>query len=171
MYLYACAEDDVFYYEYYVGRISYDGKCLTPFRVAAKFCLVAGMLFVIEPLMDLWWRTSRQRLASLTRTEAWGARRMSLVPESSAICSGPTSPWTSPAGQRTTAASRSPSVRLGRPLDVPDTGIIYDLLGADLAKDIAGWAENDRGVSFVFRPDADWIRTSGASASGCRGWL
>ena len=60
---------------------------------------------------------------------------------------------------------------LRRPLDVTDTGIIYDLLWADLAMDIAGWAENDRGVSFVFRPDADWIRTSGASASGCRGWL
>ena len=57
--VYACADDDVFYYEYYVGRISYDGKYLTPFRVAARFCLVAGMLFVIESLMDLWWRTSR----------------------------------------------------------------------------------------------------------------
>ena len=40
--------------------------------------------------------------------------------------------------------------RLGRTLDVPDTGIIYDLLWADLAMDIAGWAENDRGVSFTF---------------------
>ena len=42
---------------------------------------------------------------------------------------------------------------MGRPSDVPDTGIIYDLLWADFAKDIAGWAENDRGVSFTFRPD------------------
>ena len=56
-------------------------------------------------------------------------------------------------------------------MDIPDTGIIYDLLWADLAMDIAGWAENDRSVSLVFRLDADWIRTSGASASGCRGWL
>ena len=38
-------------------------------------------------------------------------------------------------------------------MDVPDTGIIYDLLWADLDKDIAGWAENDRGVSFTFRSD------------------
>ena len=60
---------------------------------------------------------------------------------------------------------------LRRPLDVTDTGIIHDLLWTDLAMDIAGWAENDRSVSLVFRPDADWIRTSGASASGCRGWL
>ena len=43
--------------------------------------------------------------------------------------------------------------RLGRPMDVPDTGIIYDLLWADSDKDIAGWAENDRGVSFIFGPD------------------
>ena len=57
--VYACADDDVFYYEYYVDRIPYDGKCLTQFRVAAWFYLVAGMLFVIESLMDLWWRTSR----------------------------------------------------------------------------------------------------------------
>ena len=50
---------------------------------------------------------------------------------------------------------------------VPDSGVIYDWLWADLAQDITGWAENDRSVSLVFRPDADWIRTSGASASGC----
>ena len=61
--------------------------------------------------------------------------------------------------------------RLERTPDVPDTGVIYDLLWADFAQDITGWAENDRSVSLVFRPDADWIRTSGASASGCRGWL
>eukprot|EP00438_Fugacium_kawagutii_P013309 Skav206489 [mRNA] locus=scaffold1128:101288:119119:+ [translate_table: standard] len=43
--------------------------------------------------------------------------------------------------------------RLGRPTDVPDTGLICDLLWADPDKDIAGWAENDRGVSFIFGPD------------------
>merc|ERR1711871_1682094 len=40
-----------------------------------------------------------------------------------------------------------------RPTDVPDTGLICDLLWADPEKDITGWAENDRGVSFVFGPD------------------
>jgi len=40
-----------------------------------------------------------------------------------------------------------------RPTDVPDTGLICDLLWADPDKDIAGWAENDRGVSFIFGPD------------------
>jgi len=40
-----------------------------------------------------------------------------------------------------------------RPTDVPDSGIICDLLWADPEKDITGWAENDRGVSFVFGPD------------------
>ena len=39
---------------------------------------------------------------------------------------------------------------LRRRLDVTDTGIIHDLLWTDLAMDIAGWAENDRGVSFTF---------------------
>merc|ERR1712037_50385 len=43
--------------------------------------------------------------------------------------------------------------RLVRPTDVPDTGLICDLLWADPDKDIAGWAENDRGVSFIFGPD------------------
>merc|ERR1719324_188246 len=39
--------------------------------------------------------------------------------------------------------------RLVRPTDVPDTGLICDLLWADPDKDISGWAENDRGVSFI----------------------
>ncbi|CAE8632204.1 unnamed protein product [Polarella glacialis] len=43
--------------------------------------------------------------------------------------------------------------RLVRPTDVPDTGLICDLLWADPDKDITGWAENDRGVSFIFGPD------------------
>mmetsp|Transcript_114863 Transcript_114863/g.256392 ORF Transcript_114863/g.256392 Transcript_114863/m.256392 type:complete len:304 (+) Transcript_114863:78-989(+) len=43
--------------------------------------------------------------------------------------------------------------RLVRPTDVPDTGMICDFLWADPDKDIAGWAENDRGVSFIFGPD------------------
>jgi len=43
--------------------------------------------------------------------------------------------------------------RLARPTDVPDSGIICDLLWADPDKDINGWADNDRGVSFIFGPD------------------
>mmetsp|Transcript_152749 Transcript_152749/g.281220 ORF Transcript_152749/g.281220 Transcript_152749/m.281220 type:complete len:315 (+) Transcript_152749:69-1013(+) len=43
--------------------------------------------------------------------------------------------------------------RLVRPSDVPDCGIICDLLWGDPDKDITGWAENDRGVSYVFGPD------------------
>merc|ERR1712048_364512 len=39
------------------------------------------------------------------------------------------------------------------PTDVPDTGVLCDLLWADPDKDITGWAENDRGVSFMFGPD------------------
>ena len=40
-----------------------------------------------------------------------------------------------------------------RPTDVPDTGMICDFLWADPDKEITGWAENDRGVSFIFGPD------------------
>mmetsp|Transcript_23364 Transcript_23364/g.65377 ORF Transcript_23364/g.65377 Transcript_23364/m.65377 type:complete len:307 (+) Transcript_23364:91-1011(+) len=43
--------------------------------------------------------------------------------------------------------------RITRPTDVPDNGLLCDLLWADPDKDIAGWAENDRGVSFIFGPD------------------
>jgi serine/threonine-protein phosphatase PP1 catalytic subunit len=40
-----------------------------------------------------------------------------------------------------------------RPLDVPDHGLLCDLLWADPDEDISGWGENDRGVSFTFGGD------------------
>ncbi|KAB8237494.1 Metallo-dependent phosphatase-like protein [Aspergillus alliaceus] len=43
--------------------------------------------------------------------------------------------------------------RIMRPTDIPDTGLLCDLLWADPDKDITGWGENDRGVSFTFGPD------------------
>ncbi|KAL2911696.1 type 1 serine/threonine-protein phosphatase catalytic subunit glc7 [Polyrhizophydium stewartii] len=43
--------------------------------------------------------------------------------------------------------------RVMRPTDVPDMGLVNDLLWADPDKDINGWGENDRGVSFVFGAD------------------
>ncbi|CAG8503953.1 14253_t:CDS:2, partial [Acaulospora morrowiae] len=43
--------------------------------------------------------------------------------------------------------------RVMRPTDVPDTGLLCDLLWSDPDKDITGWNENDRGVSFTFGPD------------------
>jgi len=36
--------------------------------------------------------------------------------------------------------------RIMRPTDVPDTGLLCDLLWSDPDKDIVGWGENDRGV-------------------------
>lgn len=39
-----------------------------------------------------------------------------------------------------------------RPQDVPDEGILCDLLWAD-PDQINGWQPNDRGVSFVFGSD------------------
>lgn len=43
--------------------------------------------------------------------------------------------------------------RIMRPTDVPDTGLLCDLLWSDPDKDISGWGDNDRGVSFTFGAD------------------
>jgi len=37
-----------------------------------------------------------------------------------------------------------------RPTDVPDTGLLCDLLWSDPDKEVNEWGENDRGVSFTF---------------------
>lgn len=37
-----------------------------------------------------------------------------------------------------------------RPTDVPDSGLLCDLLWSDPDKDVQKWGENDRGVSFTF---------------------
>uniref|UniRef100_A0A8C9P675 Serine/threonine-protein phosphatase n=1 Tax=Spermophilus dauricus TaxID=99837 RepID=A0A8C9P675_SPEDA len=39
------------------------------------------------------------------------------------------------------------------PTDVPDAGLLCDLLWSDPDKDVQGWGENDRGVSFTFGAD------------------
>eukprot|EP00049_Salpingoeca_infusionum_P002978 m.61875 g.61875 ORF g.61875 m.61875 type:complete len:318 (-) comp11884_c0_seq1:138-1091(-) len=43
-------------------------------------------------------------------------------------------------------------VAIERPTDVPDTGLLCDLLWSDPEKDVEQWGENDRGVSFTFGP-------------------
>lgn len=43
--------------------------------------------------------------------------------------------------------------RIMRPTDVPDTGLLCDLLWSDPDNSVTGWGENDRGVSFTFGPD------------------
>jgi len=43
--------------------------------------------------------------------------------------------------------------RIMRPTDVPDIGLLCDLLWADPDKEITGWGDNDRGVSFTFGAD------------------
>ena len=40
-----------------------------------------------------------------------------------------------------------------RPTDIPDQGLLSDLLWSDPDKDTQGWAENDRGISFTFGRD------------------
>ncbi|KAG6588315.1 hypothetical protein SDJN03_16880, partial [Cucurbita argyrosperma subsp. sororia] len=42
---------------------------------------------------------------------------------------------------------------MSRPTDVPDTGLLCDLLWSDPSKDVQGWGMNDRGVSFTFGAD------------------
>ncbi|XP_019428718.1 PREDICTED: serine/threonine-protein phosphatase PP1-like [Lupinus angustifolius] len=42
---------------------------------------------------------------------------------------------------------------LRRPTDVPDTGLLCDLLWSDPSKDAQGWEMNDRGVSYTFGAD------------------
>jgi len=37
-----------------------------------------------------------------------------------------------------------------RPQDVPDTGLLCDLLWSDPEVEISGWGDNDRGVSYIF---------------------
>ena len=45
-----------------------------------------------------------------------------------------------------------------RPAEVPDKGLLCDLLWADPHEDHAGWKENDRGVSYTFGADTvEWF--------------
>jgi len=43
--------------------------------------------------------------------------------------------------------------RILRPTDVPDQGLLCDLLWADPDREVQGWKVNDRGVSFIFGED------------------
>jgi len=43
--------------------------------------------------------------------------------------------------------------RIHRPTDVPDAGMVCDFLWADPDRDVQGWTENDRGVSYLFGPE------------------
>jgi len=40
--------------------------------------------------------------------------------------------------------------RIMRPTEVPDEGLLCELLWFDMNKAVQGWGENDRGVSFTF---------------------
>ena len=42
---------------------------------------------------------------------------------------------------------------IARPVDVPDQGLLCDLLWENLDNDIGGWGDNDRGVSYTFGAD------------------
>nr|UXY87656.1 serine/threonine protein phosphatase type 1 alpha [Cryptomonas curvata] len=40
-----------------------------------------------------------------------------------------------------------------RPVEIPDSGLLCDLLWSDPSDNILGWSENERGVSYVFGKD------------------
>jgi len=40
--------------------------------------------------------------------------------------------------------------RTMRPTDVPDTGLLCDILWSDPDRECSGWNENERGVSYTF---------------------
>ncbi|CAN4101778.1 unnamed protein product [Withania somnifera] len=42
---------------------------------------------------------------------------------------------------------------LPRPTDIPDSGLLCDLLWSDPSREVKGWGVNDRGVSYTFGPD------------------
>ena len=48
-----------------------------------------------------------------------------------------------------------------RPCHVPDSGLLCDLLWSDPDMDVVGWADSDRGVSYIFGPDviAKFLKT------------
>ena len=43
--------------------------------------------------------------------------------------------------------------KIYRPTDVPDSGLLCDLLWSDPDKDAPAWEDNERGVSYVFGPE------------------
>lgn len=43
--------------------------------------------------------------------------------------------------------------KINRPTDVPDSGMLCDLLWSDPDKDVKDWEDNERGVSYVFGAD------------------
>nr|AEE63544.1 unknown [Dendroctonus ponderosae] len=43
--------------------------------------------------------------------------------------------------------------KIMRPTEIPDTGLLCDLVWADPDKDSRGWGDNERGVSFTFGQD------------------
>jgi len=43
--------------------------------------------------------------------------------------------------------------KIQRPVNIPDEGVLCDLLWSDPDKEVSGWGENERGVSYVFGPD------------------
>lgn len=53
--------------------------------------------------------------------------------------------------------------RLLRPTDIPDAGVLCDLLWSDPEEGLRGWAPNDRGVSYIFGADvlSDFMKKNG----------
>lgn len=70
--------------------------------------------------------------------------KFSLITNSNSCLHGGLSPSLTDLGQ---------IANIQRPTDIPDEGLICDLLWADPDPDIYGFRGNDRGVSYVFGAD------------------
>jgi len=47
--------------------------------------------------------------------------------------------------------------KITRPIEVPDTGLLCDLLLSDPDPNVQGWGENERGVIYTFSPEVGSI--------------
>jgi hypothetical protein len=93
------------------------------------------------PCTVVWYVISFRGLSSARSPSSFRAWLLAARPLDSLTCQSPD------------LQSMEQIRRVMRPTDVPDTGLLCDLLWSDPDKDITGWSENDRGVSFTFGPD------------------
>ncbi|UYV74818.1 PPP1CB [Cordylochernes scorpioides] len=116
-----------------------------PSQTASTACLLQPLLTrrSSAAMVVQWWGQSNNpsKLSSTIQTKQELSR---IAGHQSGVCLSGLSP---------DLQSMEQIRRIMRPTDVPDTGLLCDLLWSDPEKEVQGWGENDRGVSFTFGPD------------------